>query len=161
MAGGMGTFFTLILFVFMFAGWLIVLGANAPQITTYIAVPLSILNSPFPPAPTPPTFLNQTGTTQVCLISAFGVQLGCATVPKGSSLDVLSQWLGFIANFIGYVALFIFRIFQDMGALLFLIFGLTQALNATFGIPYLGFIFDAFIVMFLSVAIFAVRGSGP
>lgn len=158
-----GSLYTLIIFIFLMIGFMVALGATTPQLQAYIITPINTLQSGFPPAPQPPVVNNstQTGNTTVCLINIAGFQMGCVNVPKGSPFDLVGQWMGFLVNLIGWFVLLVLKIFIDLGALIFLIVGITTFLNTILAGTFFQYFWDGLIVITLIDLVALARGTGP
>src|SRR5712664_4285439 len=126
-------------FLFMFNSILISLlvayGQTTPTFTQYIAGPLATLTSPFYDFN---SLLVSQGYT--------GIK-NCGLLDGNCQSQNISQATIFIGTAIVWLGGTIFTILNKIVAGIFLIFGLTQFLTNDLGVPFLGYIFAAWLIM--------------
>lgn len=125
-------------------------GSTNPAFIAGIQTPLATLNSGFP------SFTAALNTVGFKGLSNCGFLDGGCYAGNVASATLFA---GAIFLWIGQL---LFTILNMIGAFIFLIVGITNFLNnASGGIPFIGYIFDAFIVMMLSSLAALIRGHIP
>lgn len=137
------------LFIFdsIIIAFLVAYGQTVPTFNTYIAGPLATLTSPFLDFG---SLLHSQGYT--------GIQ-NCGLLDGNCQSQNVSQATIFLGSAVVWFGGTIFTILNKIGAGIFLIFGLTQFLSNDFGVPFLSYVFTAYLIMSILYGLSLIRGT--
>src|SRR4029077_9621062 len=138
-------------FLFMFnsilIGLLVAYGQSTPTFTQYIGGPLSTLTAPF-----------QDFNSLLAAQGYTGLK-NCSFLDANCNSQNISQATIFVGTSLIWLGGTIFGILNRIGAGIFLIFGLTQFLTNDLGVPFLGYIFTAWLIMSILYGLSLIRGT--
>lgn len=137
------------LFIFdsIIIAFLVAYGQTVPQFNQYIQGPLATLTSPFQDFN---TLLTSQGFT--------GIK-NCGWLDANCNSSNISQATIFGGTAVVWAGGTFFTILNKIGAGIFLIFGLTQFLANDFGVPFLSYIFTAYLIISILYGLSLIRGT--
>lgn len=170
-------FFTLTMFLVLSSGMIAIYGSSVPSIASQLQGPINcdINNYPsgtcsFPPY-APPTPSNITvvvsavNSWPTCVYVGFATlnPLQCSSAVSGTITNVgQSIWNGLVqVAYIGfYFSEFAFVFFNKLLQGIFLVYGITQLMSSDFSIPFLQYIWLAFLIFYIMYGLSMLKPGG-
>lgn len=148
----------LIMFVVIFSGILTLYGSSQPGFSNAINAPNQCLinNVPpdtcsypvwNPPTPTNVTVLKGQVPWYLCILNVPCVIGSVVGISSPSTAQSIWNGMSELAYAVGLVPQYAFVFFNKIGAGIFLIGGIASFLNQDQGVPFLGYLFTAFLIL--------------
>lgn len=141
------TFNGLVIFNFILIGLTILYGSSQPNFVTILQTPLNQLQTPFP------SF--QDSLTQVGFVGF----KNCGFLDLNCNGQQIAQATVYGFSFIFWGVALLLNVLNKVGAFIFLIIGIGNFMNTTFGIPFLSYIFFAFFVIMIAEGVSTLTGA--